>query len=50
MFFIESSHSGSEDPLEFLKNRKAGAQETAKKAKEKGRSLSSVFCILFCIV
>jgi len=36
MFFIESSHSGSEDPLEFLKNRKAGAQETAKKAKEKG--------------
>lgn len=36
MFFIESSHSGSEDPLEFLKNRKTGAQETAKKAKEKG--------------
>ena len=36
MFLIESSHTGSEDPMEFLKNRKAGAQETAKKAKEKG--------------
>lgn len=26
----------SDDPMEFLKNRKAGAQESAKKAKEKG--------------
>lgn len=26
----------SDDPMQFLKNRKAGAQESAKKAKEKG--------------
>ena len=36
MFMNEASIVGSEDPMEFLKNRKAGAQETAKKAKEKG--------------
>ncbi len=36
MFIIESSHAGSDDPLEFLKNRKTGAQEAAKNAKAKG--------------
>ena len=36
MFINEASIMGSDDPMEFLKNRKAGAQDTAKKAKEKG--------------
>lgn len=35
MYLFESSQ-GSEDILDFLKNRRNGAQETAKKAKEKG--------------
>jgi hypothetical protein len=36
MFYLESSHNGSEDPVDFLENRKAGARESAKKAKAKG--------------
>lgn len=35
MYLFESKHE-SEDIHDFLKNRKSGAQETAKKAKEKG--------------
>lgn len=35
MLFNEAKNQ-SEDPMTFLKNRKNGAQESAKKAKEKG--------------
>lgn len=36
MYLIESSSSQSDDPIVFLRNRKAGASETAKNAKTKG--------------
>jgi len=36
MFISEAATVGSDDPMEFLKNRKAGAQDTASKAKAKG--------------
>jgi hypothetical protein len=36
MIFNEAKNQSSEDPMTFLKNRKSGAQESAKKAKEKG--------------
>lgn len=36
MYFFESKKEQSDDPMTFLKNRKAGADASAKAAKEKG--------------
>lgn len=36
MFVNESKNAQSEDPMQFLKNRKAGAMKIASSAKEKG--------------